>query len=143
MQTTLIVLMVCLVGGWNSIPFSAQAEMDIQHIIDAQESAWNAKDIEGFMAYYWKSPDMTFQSGNRRLHGWEALLTRYKTTYAGEKMGNLKFKDISIQILTDNLAYVLGRYHLTYPDSTQEGLFTIILRKFPEGWHIIHDHSSS
>lgn len=143
MKKTLLVLMMCLIWGWSSAFASQQAKKDIQNIIDAQESAWNEKDIEGFMAYYWKSPDMTFQSGNRRLYGWDALLNRYKTTYAGEKMGKLKFKDISIQIMNDNLAYVLGRYHLTYPDSTQEGLFTIILRRYPEGWRIIHDHSSS
>jgi beta-aspartyl-peptidase (threonine type) len=30
------------------------------------------------------------------------------------------------------------------PDgSTPGGLFTVIFRKFPEGWKIVHDHTSA
>ena len=30
------------------------------------------------------------------------------------------------------------------PDGTKPGgLFTVILRRFPEGWKIVHDHTSS
>ncbi len=37
-----------------------------------------------------------------------------------------------------------GRWRLTMPDGTKPaGLFTVIFRKFPEGWKIIHDHTSA
>jgi len=33
---------------------------------------------------------------------------------------------------------------LTMPDDTHPGgLFTLVLRKRPEGWRIVHDHTSS
>ena len=117
-------------------------ESEIQTLITRQEAAWNDKNIEGFMEDYWKSEDFTFQSGNNRLYGWEALLNRYKKSYSAENWGNLDFTDIQIKVLTNDYAYALGRYKLTLKDSAKEGLFTIILKKMPAGWKIIHDHSS-
>lgn len=94
------------------------------------------------MEDYWKSENFTFQSGNNRLHGWEALLSRYKKSYTGENWGELDFTDIEVKVLTKSYAYVLGRWKLTFPDSVKEGLFTIIFQRRSEGWKIIHDHSS-
>ena len=111
-------------------------------IIEAQEQAWNEGSIEGFMAYYWNSEDFVFQSGNQRVRGWQALLERYKKNYAGEKMGTLDFTDIEVRVLTENLAYVLGRWQVTRNDTTNQGLFTILFKQLPEGWRIINDHSS-
>jgi len=37
-----------------------------------------------------------------------------------------------------------GRWQLTLSNGKQpHGLFTLIFREFPEGWRIIHDHTSS
>lgn len=94
------------------------------------------------MKYYWDSEDFTFQSGNNRLMGWNALLSRYKENYLGENMGTLDFSDIVIKALSTEYAYVLGRWKLLFKDSSKEGLFTLIFQRFSEGWRIIHDHSS-
>jgi len=123
-------------------PNTTQIKTELQTIIDQQQKAWNEGNIEGFMAYYWNSEDFVFQSGNNRVHGWQALLDRYKKNYSGENMGKLNFSDIDIKILTNNIAYVLGRWEVTRQDSTSEGLFTILFKKLPEGWRIINDHSS-
>ncbi len=115
---------------------------EIQTVLDRQKASWNEGSIEGFMEYYWKSDDLTFQSGNKRLHGWNALLARYKESYSGENMGKLDFTDIEIKVLSSDFAYVLGRWKLSFKDSSKEGLFTIILQRFTEDWRIIHDHTS-
>jgi len=115
----------------------------IRGLIKAQEDSWNRGDFEGFMLTYWKSDKMSFQSGNSRFYGWETLLNRYKTNYAGEKRGSLTFTDLEITLLEGSYAYVIGRFNLKYDDNLVQGLFTLILKKFPEGWRIIHDHSSS
>ncbi len=140
-----LIVLVCLAlqGSLVSASHVSEAANDILILLEAQADAWNRGDFEGFMSTYWNSPDMTFQSGNQRLSGWEVLLKRYQTNYAGDKRGNLTFKDLETEILSEEIAYVLGRYHLEYPDSVREGLFTIILKRFPQGWRIIHDHSSS
>jgi len=115
---------------------------ELLRILDLQKAAWNRQDIEGFMAYYWNSGMFTFQSGANRLRGWGALLERYKKSYSGENWGILDFTDLEVNALGADHAYVIGRYKLALKDTRREGLFTIIFKRFPEGWRIIHDHSS-
>ena len=119
-----------------------QVRDNLRSILDNKLKDWNDNTIEDFMKSYWKSEELTFQSGNRRLQGWEALLTMYKTNYPGEKRGRLDFTDIKIKVLSSETAYVIGRWAVIHPDTTKTGLFTLIFRKFSGGWKIIHDHSS-
>jgi uncharacterized protein (TIGR02246 family) len=117
----------------------------IRKVIEAQQAAWNRQDLEGFMSGYWNSPALTFFSGAHESQGWQAALDRYKKTYqgAGHEMGKLEFSNLRIEMLGPDSAFVRGEFHLTMPDGkTPHGLFTLIFRKFPEGWKIIHDHSA-
>jgi beta-aspartyl-peptidase (threonine type) len=138
-----VILILGIVFGSAGTADGSEAEEDIKRLLDIQVQAWNRGDIAEFMAYYWESPDMTFQSGGRRLYGWQSLMDRYRTTYGGDKMGRLTFDELEIKILSHQHAYALGRYRLNYPREEKTGVFTIILRRFPQGWRIIHDHSSS
>jgi ketosteroid isomerase-like protein len=137
----LVPVMFCL-GFRNQVAAASKIEGEILNVLERQKIAWNNKDIEGFMAYYWKSEDFVFQSGNNRVRGWRALLERYKKNYSGENWGKLDFTDLEIKSLAKNNAYVIGRWKVTAGEALKEGLFTIILRRFPEGWRIIHDHTS-
>ena len=97
------------------------------------------------MAGYWNSPELTFFSGAHEAKGWEAALDRYKKTYqsAGHEMGKLEFARLRIEMLGPNAAFVCGEFHLTMSDGkTPHGLFTLVFRKFPVGWKIVHDHSA-
>lgn len=116
----------------------------IMAVMDAQVSAWNHHDLEGFMAGYWKSPDLTFFSGTTETQGWEPTLERYRRSYQaeGHAMGTLSFSDLQIEPLGAESAFVRGKFQLAMPDGKQpHGVFTLILRKFPEGWRIVHDHT--
>jgi len=122
------------------------ARTAIRKVIEAQQSAWNRQDLEGFMAGYWNSPELTFFSGAHESQGWRAALDRYQKNYrsAGHEMGNLEFSNLQIEMLGLEAAFVRGEFHLTTSDGkTPHGLFTLIFRKFPEGWKIIHDHSAA
>jgi ketosteroid isomerase-like protein len=47
-------------------------------------------------------------------------------------------------VLSPDAAIARGAWHLLLPDASRpEGLFTLVLRRKPEGWRIVHDHSSS
>ena len=135
----LAILMIVIAAG-SSQPQNAGNEL--LGILELQKESWNRQDLEGFMAYYWNSEEFTFQSGANRLRGWKALLERYKKNYSGEKWGELDFTGLEVNVLSADFAYVLGRWKLELKDSLREGVFTIIFRRFPEGWRIIHDHSS-
>ena len=59
-------------------------------------------------------------------------------------MGRLVFSGLDIEPLGPDAALARGRWQLTMPDgSTPGGLFTVIFRKLPEGWKIVHDHTSA
>ncbi len=122
------------------------SEADVRALLDRQVEAWNKGDLEGYMAGYWNSDQLTFYSGGTITHGWQATLDRYKQRYqsAGHAMGKLDFSDLEVKPLGPQTAMARGQWHLVMPDKKElRGLFTVILRKFPEGWRIIHDHSSA
>ena len=122
------------------------ARAAIRQMLANQVDAWNRKDLEGFMSGYWKSPGLTFFSGSSVTRGWEPTLERYRNKYqsAGKEMGKLDFYDLEVDLLGADAAVVQGHWKLTMSDAGQSngGLFTLIVRKFPEGWKIVHDHTS-
>lgn len=118
----------------------------VEHVLRTQQDAWNHHDLDAFLAGYWNSADLTFFSGAKQTSGWQATLDRYRATYAspGHEMGTLEFSELRIEMLGSEAAFVRGAWHLTMPDGkTPHGLFTLIFRKFPDGWKIIHDHTSA
>jgi beta-aspartyl-peptidase (threonine type) len=121
-------------------------EREVRQVLDAQVAAWNRRDLVGFMAGYWRSPDLTFSSGGTVTRGWEATLERYRKRYQaeGREMGRLTFEELGIEPLGEGATLGRGRWKLTLSGGKeQRGLFTLIFRKLPEGWRIIHDHSSA
>ena len=116
---------------------------DIRKVMDEQVAAWNNGDIDGFMQGYWKSENLIFVSGDRVTKGWQQTTDNYKKNYnTREKMGVLTFSDLEIEILGKDSAKVLGRWKVAHPPQDSQGRFTLIFRKFKEGWRIIHDHTS-
>jgi ketosteroid isomerase-like protein len=122
------------------------SEGAVEAVLRTQQDAWNRHDLEAFMAGYWNSPELTFFSGANVRDGWQATLDRYRATYAspGHEMGKLEFSGLRIEMLGTDGAFVRGSWHLTMSDGkTPHGLFTLVFRKFPEGWKIVHDHTSA
>lgn len=129
---------------------SAQSKRDekikksVRKVLDEQTAAWNKCDIEGFMQGYWKSEELSFTSGNKNTRGWQATFDNYKKGYAScEKMGKLSFSELDITVLSKKSAMVRGRFLLERKDDKPTGLFTLIFRKFKDGWNIVHDHTST
>ncbi len=135
-------IVVLASGGWAQ----SGPEAKIMAVIDAQQAAWNRGDLEGYMAGYWKSPELSFYSGGTVTTGWQPTLERYKTRYQGEgrEMGHLDFSAVKVHLVGADGAWVEGHWRLTMKSGQNPGgLFTVIFRKFPEGWRIVHDHSSA
>ncbi len=120
-------------------------EQAIRQVLDSQVSAWNRGDLLAFMAGYWRSENLTFFSSARRLRGWEATLTRYRQTYQaeGKEMGQLAFSDLDIELLGPDTAAVRGSWQLRFQNGTTSGgIYTLLFRRFGNGWKITHDHTS-
>ena len=118
----------------------------IRAVLRRQEADWNKGDLDAFLTGYWKSPRVVFQSGGNRYDGWEAMRDRYRKRYKaeGRAMGEVSFsrdRHRNAQPRGRPCAWGLA---LTMPDGSKPGgLFTLIFRKFPDGWKIVHDHTSA
>ena len=150
MRTLLLTLLLLLVlyatAAETPKEASGKSEAAIEHVLRTQQDAWNRHDLDAFMAGYWNSPNLTFFSGAKQTTGWQATLDRYHATYEspGHEMGTLEFTALRIEMLGPDAAFARGAWHLTMPDGkTPHGLFTLVLCKFPEGWKIVHDHTSA
>ena len=120
-------------------------EAAIRKVLGDQAAAWNRGDLVRFMDGYWKSDDLSFFSNNDKTTGWQATLDRYRKKYQaeGKEMGQLAFSELSVELLGTDHALVKGRFKLTLKQAAPTGIFTLIMRKLPEGWRIVHDHTSN
>jgi ketosteroid isomerase-like protein len=126
-------------------PFFARSDSAaIQQVLTDQAAAWNEGNLERFMTGYWHSPEVSFFSDKGEKRGWDELLERYRQRYQaeGQEMGQLTFSDLNIEVLNTDSAWVRGRWQLVMKDKTVGGLFTLFFKKKPDGWRIIHDHTS-
>jgi uncharacterized protein (TIGR02246 family) len=117
---------------------------EIQSVIRAQQDAWNRGDIDVFMNGYARSSSTVFVSGNEVRRGWETVRERYRQKYSDRtKMGTLAFSDIEVTMVSPDAAVVLGRWSLKRANDEPHGRFTLIFKRLPEGWRIVHDHTSA
>jgi uncharacterized protein (TIGR02246 family) len=116
----------------------------IQAVLNAQQEAWNRGDIDAFLKGYWHSPNLTFSGSNGIFRGWDAVQVRYKKNYPGRSaMGTLDFSNLEFRFLGPDADLVLGHWHLKRQKDEIGGVFTLVLQRFPEGWRITHDHTST
>lgn len=142
----ILIMLSPILSGFAQKDRSENVESAIKQVLNAQVQAWNHHDLETFMRGYWNSPKLTFFSGDQVFRGWGQALDRYRKRYQGQgrEMGTLAFANLNVDPLAPTAAVVRGEWHLTMSDGkTPHGLFTLIFRKFPEGWKIIHDHTSA
>lgn len=115
---------------------------EIRAVMERQASDWNSGGIDGFMKGYWNSDKLVFVS-SRVTRGWQPTLDNYKKSYPNRAaMGTLTFSDLEITVLSKDSAVVLGSWSLKREKDNPGGKFTLIFRKFKDGWKIIHDHTS-
>jgi uncharacterized protein (TIGR02246 family) len=138
------ILMATKVFGAPAQTSNAFVVAQIRSVLRAQQDAWNRGDLDGFMNGYARSPSTVFISDDTIRRGWETVRDRYRQKYSNRvKMGTLSFSDIEINLLSPDAAVVVGRWRLERPKDRPHGRFTLIFRRLPEGWRIVHDHTSA
>ncbi len=117
---------------------------EIQSVLSAQQDAWNRGDIDAFMNGYARSASTVFISEDEVTRGWQTVRDRYRIKYSDRaKMGTLSFSEIQVTMLSPDAAVVLGRWRLKRANDEPHGRFTLIFKRLPEGWRIVHDHTSA
>lgn len=120
-----------------------QAKVAIARVMNMQEEAWSAGDIEQFMEGYWQSERLVFIGSRGLTYGWQKTLDNYKKGYpTKEDMGTLQFDIISLEELNPETFYMIGKYTLIKDKGNQSGHFTLIWKLINGRWRIVSDHSS-
>ena len=130
----------------KTLPLAEDSAKAIHAVLDQQLLAWNRGDLEGFMAGYWRSPDLVYLSNKKVFRGWQTVLDRYREIFkSGEiQMGTLELQETEINLLGNDSALVWGTYRVVTADGKQRGgLYTLVMRKFTEGWRTIYDRTTS
>jgi ketosteroid isomerase-like protein len=143
----LLLALFLLVVNHSLLAGTADSDGDraaITAVLNAQQAAWNRADVDKFLDGYWHSPDLTFSGTGGIARGWDAVLTRYKKNYPDQDaMGHLEFSELEFRFLGKDAALVLGHWHLARAKGDLGGVFSLVWQRFPEGWKIIHDHTSA
>ena len=115
----------------------------LERLLSEQASAWNRGDLDSFMEHYWKSDELTFNSGGKTTRGWSTTKAHYQRRYpTRELMGNLSFGAIEVTPLGASAALVLGRWNLERKPASLGGNFSLVFRQIEGMWVIVHDHTS-
>jgi ketosteroid isomerase-like protein len=116
----------------------------------AQAAAWNRADIPAFMQTYENSPDTTFIGASSR-KGYGPILERYKELHhrADGRSPSPTRQSAAPQLLrrtSAEYAVVTGNFHLERTAKGEakkdDGIFSLVWRKGPQGWKILLDHTS-
>lgn len=131
-------------AGKARVTSDEAAQKEINTVFETQTAAWNRGDIPEFMKAYHNAPDTEFVGSGGIKRGYDEVMERYKKSYPNaEAMGHLSFSSQTIHVLDPKAAYVVGEFHVARKTGDLSGVYTVIVRKFPEGWRIVHDHSSA
>jgi beta-aspartyl-peptidase (threonine type) len=138
----------CRPGGnpeSGKTPSSATPTAEITRQLDRSASDWNRGDLDAFISDYAPESTTTFVDGRRARHGFDFIRQNYAPRFApGARRDSLHFEEVEIRSLAPDLALVTARYVLMRDRTvTASGPFTLVMQQRPEGWRILHDHSSS
>jgi len=117
----------------------------VQDILDAQAAAWNAGDLDGFMASYDRSPETSYIGSSGRIQGFDGIRERYAPSFEpGAPRDSLRFVDLETRELDPRFGVATARYVL-YRDgaTTSTGPFTLVLLRIEGTWRIVHDQSAA
>lgn len=145
-RAALAALLLCIAPALADPPAAPTPATDaaVKKVLTDQVTAWNKGDLDGFMAGYWNDERMTYISGGKAVRGWAALRDRYKAAYQGDgkEMGKLAFAELDTEAVGPEAVLVRGKWEVTLAKETVGGWFTLLFRKFPDGWKVTHDHTS-
>ena len=106
---------------------------------------WNRGDLEGFLSDYAAESTTTYVDGRRARHGIDFIRQNYSHWFApNARRDSLRFEAVEVRPLSPTLTLVTARFVLERGGAiTRSGPFTLVMERRPQGWKIIHDHSSS
>ena len=109
-------------------------------------AAWNAGDLDGYLAGYERAPTTLMIGRDTIMRGWDAIATMYRIRFGERRrMGKLAFGELEVRRLAPDYALAVGRWSLVRGSDgggNVGGFFTLTLHRGAAGWRIVLDHTS-
>lgn len=127
------------------LPAPAALTADFEAQFRASAAAWNSGDLDAFMADYARDSLTSYMGGRAPVYGWGTIRSHYEPSFRpGARRDSLRFEGLAARALSPTLALVTARFILHRGDSvTASGPFTLVMERRPDGWKILHDHTST
>jgi ketosteroid isomerase-like protein len=147
----LSVISLFVASGWTP-SLSAQAaqpaswakdEAQIRAALQGSADAWNRADLKGHLAIY--RANATFMTGTGPRPGVAATEQAFSQQFwrEGRPKQMLRFEQAVTHALGADAALQTGRFILSGGgEPEQSGWFTLVWVRTPQGWKVVHDHSS-
>ena len=147
----ILLVLIMIVAAVCSFAQAPGDDAALRAAMNAQVVAWNKGDVAGFMQAYENSPETTFV-GSSVNKGYESILKRYQAKYTNSvQMGTLTFSNLQVRRLPGSYgaveyAVMTGNFHLERTQkgaaTKDDGIFSLVWHKGPDGWKIVLDHTS-
>ena len=150
MRTTRLLALVTsvLLATLGACRFEVEEEENLQESIESllQRSveAWNAGDLDGYVATYADGASTAMLTPDGRVVGQEAIRSLAAPAFEpGAERDSIRFEDIEVRPLPPLIGIVTGRYLYERSGTVRtDGWFTIVVRRAGVGWRIVHDDRS-
>ncbi|MDH4043284.1 MAG: nuclear transport factor 2 family protein [Gemmatimonadota bacterium] len=139
-----MLFLAALVGCAPSPTPPSDPTPELQALMAQSARAWNAGDLDGFLITYARDSATTFVTARGPIYGYEQIRGRYAARFEpGAERDSLTFAGFTVRMMGADYVLSTARYVLTRGDSvTATGPFTVIWERRPEGWRMVHDHTS-
>lgn len=115
----------------------------IKLVMKFQETNWNIGNIPAYMKGYWNNDSLLFIGSKGPTYGYQNTLENYLKSYPSpEKMGQLTFEILKVDLISKTDAFVVGKWRLDRKKDVLKGHYTLLWRKIDGEWKIVVDHSS-
>ena len=119
------------------------SEPEIRAMLDESAAAWNRGDLDGHLAD--NADSITFMTGRGPIVGKDRTAEALRRSFFrdGKPIQALRFEQVTVRPLGGRHALVVGRFILSGGNEAEKsGWFSTVWERRPEGWRVIHDHSS-
>lgn len=116
----------------------------IESMLRRSAAAWNAGDLDGFMAAFAEGASTSLMTTDGPVFGRTAIRAEYAAAFGpGAARDSLRLVDVQIRTLPPLVGVVTLRYVRERDgESARAEWATVVVRRLGEGWRIIHDHSN-
>ena len=133
--------------AWNppaatpTVPSSAEGE--IPALVASQYTAWNARDLEGYLRPFWHSPNLVYGVEGAIWVGWDEVRSRIMRDYPNpETMGHPVLERLEVHPVTADTVTTVEWWTMVFPHARVHGSTIDTWRHFAEGWRIVQTSTS-